>query len=219
MTVEELIRRARVRLHDSALPYLISDEDMVVFVGNAQREACERGLALFDDTTTAICEISVEAAQATYPTDERVLAVVSARLDGETEPLRKVNADDVLLHKFKASLGSATPTAFYERDGAITLLPTPDASDTLRLAVYRYPLADIESISDDLEIPARLHPALIHWVCYEALSVQDAELLDPGSAEKALLAFERVFGRPRTALELKSWRELARNTGVRIRTL
>lgn len=218
MTVDELIDRARVRLDDAAEPYLASDASLILYADTAQRQACERALLLYD-SSASFCSISVTAGRAKYPLDPRIMAIVAARLDGEVRSLEKFNLPDMYLSDYVANAGSGTPRFYVEDGSTITLVPTPDAAFTLKLTVYRYPLYPVESLQDEFEVDEAFHYPLVHWVCYEALSVQDAELFDPQAAERELALFERSFGRARTARELKTWKELSRGTAVRMRSL
>lgn len=217
MLVEDVVRLARIRLDDTIEPYAVSDESLVTFTNRAQRQACERGLLLSDSTTTAVCQIALTAGRRSYPLDPRVLAVTSAAVQGDSCPLVQVSALDALLPAYALNVPSGAPRIFFIRGTTLNVLPTPDEAATLNLEVYRYPLVDVEGISDDLEIAEQHHADLVHWVCYEAYSVYDSEIFDKDAAERELALFTARFGLPRSANELRSWRELPRDTRVRMR--
>lgn len=215
MTVEELIRRVRIRLSDTAEPYLVSDEDLLAFLDEGQREACERGLVLFDTDTPAVCLIDVVAGTASYALDPSILAITRANIGDIALPLTPVYKLDTVQQLSDTLRATGTPRFFFELNNTINLIPTPDADDTLRLKCYRYPLTPITDTGSTLEVAPKHHQALIHYVCHQAYSLMDGELFDKDAAEKELALFESRFGRSRTANELRSWREFDRPSRVR----
>jgi hypothetical protein len=218
MGITELIRRCRTRLNDMRRPYRVEDADIIDAIDRAQDEAAERGLLLFDTTTEAVCSIAVVAGTATYSVDNRVLAVTSATLASKTTPLAKVPAHHTYRAEYERVVDSDTPIWFYETNSSITLIPTPSVDDTLTLQVYRYPLNDIVGTNSSLEIDGRYHADLIDWVCHDILTTQDIETVDPKASVEFLARFERRFGPRRSASELRAWKEVPRNTSVRMRS-
>lgn len=54
-------------------------------------------------------------------------------------------------------------------------------------------------------------------MAYEAFSVEDPDFRNPDKAREQMALFTTRFGRPRSALEIRSWRELPRDTHVKHR--
>ena len=217
MLVSELIALVRERVDDKVEPYLVSDAQMIQFANTAQREACERGAVLFDSSTTGVCSYSVDAGAGTVILDPSILTILRAQYDGTD--LVRIPAHGYA--QLRARLRSAsTPWGYLDIGGVLHFYPPPQDAGTLTLEVYRYPLADLESTDDEPEIPARDHVYLAHWMTWEAASLWDEAgdgVYDPELAKRELALFERRFGPARSATELRSWRELPRDTQTKPR--
>ena len=86
--------------------------------------------------------------------------------------------------------------------GALRLVRTPTATDTLNLTVVRLPLADMANLTTDSpEIHSRFHRSLRFWMLYRAFSKQDADTADPKRAATNLALFEAEFGAKSAAIE------------------
>lgn len=216
MTLQDLVEAFRSRAQDNAAPYLWSDAEVKEFANDAENEAAERASLLRDTTTAAICEVDVVAATAGYLLDARILRVERAKLDLGATPLSLTSTaamdrgSGVTPRDWRAQAMSwqsggfgweqrtGTPVmALLDREGSrwkLTLYPKPVADDTLRLQVFRQPLADMAANDDEPEIPARLHIRLLDWMMHRAYSKQDTETFDQAKADKAEAAFTRTFG-------------------------
>lgn len=218
MDVSGLIAICRRRIDDTVEPYLISDEEFTQFANTAQREVCERGHELFDETS-AVTSVAVTAGEPTYTVSDAIIVIERAQVVGEPLRMTKILREDLDINRYNWGSTSGTPTHFYQFGNTIRLYPTPDVDYTLHMSVYRYPLDDLESTSDEPELPVAEQVYLTHWMCWEAARKWDVEASNMDMAANELRLFEQRFGRSRTALEMRSWRDLPRDTSVRMRRL
>jgi hypothetical protein len=217
MNLAALIAHTRQRIDDVVEPYWVSDEVLVAAANTAQREACERALLLYDNATQALCAVPITAGQAKYTLHPSVITVLHARVVGQDHPLIKAMQDDLDHHVANWFEKSGTPRWYFQREQFLRLYPAPDTSGVLHLELYRYPLTDLLVAADEPELQEKDHVYLTHWMAYEAYSRADADQANPDAAKLELALFDRHFGSPRTAGEIRAWRELPRDTSVRIR--
>lgn len=187
------------------LPEVIGDPEAVARwprdfllreIGAAQRQACLRQdlRHLFDDTTAAVCTISLEAGQAAYDLDPRVLRIDSLSLGGHG-----------LHHVTRASLDEnwrdwrvmvpGAPRCFFIEGRRLSLVPAPSAAasvQSLALAVWRLPLADPDW-NNELEWPGE-QERLAHWVAYRALMRPNPDTVSVQLAKTHLDLFDQEFG-------------------------
>lgn len=199
MTLEQLIERFRIEADDLVEPYLWETEWLAAWLAQAQDEAAVRARLLLDDYTPAVTQIAVVADQDSYPLHPKLYEI--ARLDfapatGQaTEPAltsrERLDRDDPLWR----SMPAGDPRWAIQSDTRIRLVPVPSQDGVLRLEAYRLPLKALANDNDKPEIHEAHHLHLLQWVLYRAFSRPDAEIHDPGRAEKALGEFERYFGR------------------------
>lgn len=200
MTLADLIDIFRERAEDTAQPYLWSDDTLLRFASEAQRQACIRAHLLRDSTTTAICELDVAADATDVGLSPLVLDVLKARLDGIAQPLGITSADqmDADDDQWEARSPAQPTHLVLERNGAGLagrLWPTPIADVTLRLRVIRLPLLAAFTDGDETpEIPTQLHEQLVDWMLHLAYLKKDAETFDPDAAATAAARFTASFG-------------------------
>ncbi|MEK7425737.1 MAG: hypothetical protein AAB131_18080 [Actinomycetota bacterium] len=210
----------RSRVHDNVAPYLWSDLEAIEFLNDAQNEAAERARLLRDSTTAEICTVAVTAGTAVYLLDRRIISVERAKLDSQRLPMQITStpemdgprsatrpgwpqqwrANGTWLADSGAGWETQTGTPYFlvlDAEGdrwKATLAGVPIANDTLRLQVFRLPLADIEDEADVPEIPARLHIRLVDWMEYRAYSKVDVETQNDELAARGANAFTSAFG-------------------------
>jgi hypothetical protein len=200
MNFSQLTALARIKLSDEVAPHRLTDNAALLFLQEAETEACRRARLLVDSSTAAICTIAVVAGTALYALDSRVLAVRAAYLSGKSAPLTRWAT--ILMDQERANwqASTGTPNTFltdYET-GHIRLYPIPTANATLSLRVSRLPLTELTEVSSP-EIHVRYHQKLLEWVVYRMRSIEDSELYDPRKAQVALGEFEAEFGPARSA--------------------
>ena len=216
-----LIVDIRRDLDDTVSPYLWDNDFLTGSLNSAAEETCIRTRCIAD-STSALCTIAVEADTAKYALDASVLGVMRARIAGERNVLRLVNAkmlDDLEPgwdDPTHARKGTPEYAAFNLDEHCIQLYPIPAVVGDLRLSVWRLPTT-AEQLVDDADVPAipeQYHRELKHWVIYEAYSCPDAEKSDPQKAANAYAMFEARTGARPTQHAIRLW-SVSRIRGTR----
>lgn len=190
MTVEQLLTLFRQEMGDTAEPYLWSDEEVLIYLDDAQKMWARwtDGIA---DSTSDLTQIELVAGQQWYDLDERVLKIRTAtRLDdGRTVD---VYNPEMLKHrgvKFTSQPGRLRALIQGLEDGKLRAWPVPAEDSTIELAVFRLPLNDIVDDASTLEIPSHHHTHLLKWVRSRAYGKQDADTFDRVKAAEYEAAF------------------------------
>jgi hypothetical protein len=204
MTLSEIISSARLILDDTnADAYYWQDDELVIYVNEAIREACRRAPLLLDGVTTSVCQIAVTANTSTYDLSPLILRVLEARMSGATLPLNKTYYLELDEKLYNWQVASGSPTHFMTDEmGHIRLYPIPDSTGTLNLKVIRLPLLELTDYASSPEIPTQYHYALIDWVCHLAFRKQDAETENLPKVAMYAQSFGEKFGiRPTAIME------------------
>ena len=212
-----LLAEYRRRADDRAEPYFMSDAQVLALLTEAEQEACQRSHPIFDYDTAEVVEYAVAAEQSSVALDPRVWRVDHATFtpDGALRGCRiELTGIDAIrdMQGGRTVISSRPSHAAHSGRSTLTLYPAPSVAGTLRLDVYRLPLYDIESESDEPEIPAELHMGLVDWVLYRVYDTPDMELTDPQRAQRALADFTMRFGERRTGDAQRRHRERRRVT-------
>lgn len=214
-----LLAEYRRRAGDRAEPPNATDAQVYALLTEAEQEACQRSHPIFDCDTAETCEYTVAADATSVALDPRVLRVDHATFTpaGASHAVRvELTGIDAIREVRDARPGivvCARPTlAAHSARSTLTLYPAPSAGGTLNLDVYRMPLYDIESGTDEPEIPQELHMGLVDWVLYRVYDTPDMELTDPQRAQKALADFTERFGERRDGNTQRKHRERRRVT-------
>ena len=213
-----LLAEYRRRADDRTEPYFLSDAQVLALLTEAEQEACQRSHPIFDYDTDDVVEYTVAAEQSSVALDPRVWRVDHATFtpDGALRGCRiELTGIDAIrdMQDARGTAIASRPThAAHSGRSTLTMFPAPSVAGTLRLDVYRLPLYDIESASDEPEIPAELHMGLVDWVLYRVYDTPDMELTDPQRAQRALADFTMRFGERRTGDAQRRHRERRRVT-------
>lgn len=198
MKLDELIAQFRVDAMDREEPYLWGDDDVKVWLDEAQAEAAIRGRLLHESADPAVCQIQIEAGRAVYPLHPALYEIthIGFLADGASKrhPLDLSSPEtlDSLWPDWRDRTGA--PEMALQGDSTLRLVPTPCAAGTLKLEGYRLPLKKLANETDRPEINAAHHRHLVHWVLHRAFSIPDAETLDKERAATAEAAFTAYFG-------------------------
>ena len=197
MTLEEMLLAWRRRIKDTKRPYLVSDEDGLLFANQAQCEAARRARLLVD-SQSPMCAIAISVGDPVIPIDPKIISIRRARLSSRSVPLRKrrVRDMDEQCPGWDSSTSKSTPMVIVTDFGANQLYsyPTSNIDDVLMLTVTREPLVQLSDMGDNPEIAPRYHHGLISWMAYRAYLTDDADIYDQNQAAKALTEFESEFG-------------------------
>ena len=126
MDLRELIDECRRVSRDATAPYFWKDEVWARALSEAEAEACVRA-RLIEDDESDFCYIDLEPGVQRYRLDARIIKVIEVR-----------NEDGRLI------------TGYDIGNNDLTLGVAPTVAQTLRLLVYRRPLAKLEGGDDAL---------------------------------------------------------------------
>jgi hypothetical protein len=188
---------------DSITTQLWDDASMVRKYDAAHKQACNRANLIFDDSTAAICEITLVNGQASYSLHNRITVIENMLFDG-----------DLITHIFKENMQTLNPT--WRTDTGMTgnpvyavisgrsirFSPVPDATDAgkkVYLEVYRLPKTDITLTTQGFEIPEENQRDLLYWVLHECYKKQDADAFNQETSNYWLARFNQIFGEPVSA--------------------
>lgn len=198
MKLSDLIAQFRTDCDDKVKPYLFGDDDITLWLNEAEEEAALRANLLFEATDPTICTIPVTAEQTTYALDERVFMVMRASFVAE-------DSDDVCVLDVRGRLTADLarrsrrtetdkPRAVLVDDTTLELDCPPESAGVLSIEVYRAPLEAMVKDTDSPEIGRVNHRFLTKWAEYRAYCRPDTETFDQQRAERALAAFTAHFG-------------------------
>jgi hypothetical protein len=208
MTLESLITAFRRDEGDNQEPYAWARDDLAKWFKEAQEEACLRSKLIFDGSSP-VTTIALAAGESVVSVDPSVLEIVQARLVDSSGYTRSLLLSDRIEQdrcnsRWREMTG--IPTAVIHDDKALTFNRISDAAYTVKLDVYRLPLAPLADDSDEPEIAPVHHDRLIDWVRYRAYSVPDTYQEGRAKSSEALAAFEDYFGRRPQANESRAQR-------------
>lgn len=138
MTLIELFARFRSETKDNLAPYYSSDDDVIHYANEAEKEACRRARLLIESSDTDICRIALVDGQAAYTLDPRVVRVKKVRLENKARPLDAYSWRDLDEYRPGWEEHTGTPIGWIQdaQSGVLHLYKTPDAE-----AVADYPYA------------------------------------------------------------------------------
>ncbi|MCK5919384.1 MAG: hypothetical protein KAG66_00480 [Methylococcales bacterium] len=192
----ELLALARLRLDDLEEPYLWDDDFLIDSINRAEVEAAERSYLLKDRTMV----LPYTAGQGEVTLDPAVLYVEQVTVAGMAKPLLATSVNELNLRSPDWAAGTAErPTCYAREDRQLVLIPTPTLDGELRLVVTRTPLKPMASDGDKPEIDSEHHEALLHFVCHQAYSHNDADGENYDRAKEYLAQFSALFRRRRMA--------------------
>lgn len=196
MDLKALISAVRIRLDDLNKPFLWSDDEITLYLNEAEREAAERAQLIEDDRTPRVVEIALRANIGEYDLHESVLAIVRAKIDGQANPLTLTTRDklDAQVKDWESETGE--PKRFLDDEHRIVLYPIPTTAGVLRLRVKRLPIdpLDLAEKTRGPEIHERHHYRMIDWALRCAYLKPDADTFDQKRADTYEAGFTRSFG-------------------------
>lgn len=201
MNYTELVEQFRVDADDRVKPYLVSELDLLVWLGEAEEEAAIRARLIREVSNTALCNIAVTAGTNIYPLHEAVVWVTRAVFipTGSTEaqscPISLV--DDTELDRLRSAWRTTTeqPEFLMVFDTSVQLGCLPIADGLLKMEVCRVPLEKIEDrATESPEINRAHHRHLVQWALHKCYARPDSQIYDPDRATRALAQFEAIFG-------------------------
>jgi hypothetical protein len=184
------------RLNAGTSDDLVSDEQLLRWLAEAEEEACRRKDILFDDTSE-LTQIALEAGVRAYdfsPKITRIESVWYVDAFGRETKLRHVSRETLDLHRIDWRTHEGTPTEYMVRGRKIYPVPIPKQDGDLRLEVYRTPLNPVADEEDTFEIDEEWHVGLTHWCPYRAFMNLDEDVEDARGQAFFYHKFEETFG-------------------------
>lgn len=194
----------RALARDEVEPYLASDEMVDSFLNEGQDEAALRARLIHDDSTTAVCNITIAAVSTVYPSTYSLHASLyelsSVRIftpsTGDPVDLPLVSREWLNRNKPDWRESTDEPAYAIQHDKTLRIVPTPSADGLLKLEGYRLPLVAMAAETDAPEINGAHHRHLVQWALHRVFGVPDSEVFDAKRSGLALAEFERHFGPP-----------------------
>lgn len=202
MTLEDLIRRFRVKAQDKAAPYLADDEVVTDWLNDAVEQAAIRGRLLREDANDDICRIDLtSASQHTWPLHESVFEIINIRLctvnDAPDEDTRLwLVSREWLDREVPQWRTNFTERAKYaiQDENTLRIVGTFPVGAWLQMEVYRLPINPLVGDSDSPEIHRAHHEHLLDWALHEFYAIPDTEFYDSKRSEQHEQAFTDYFG-------------------------
>ncbi|UCD23237.1 MAG: hypothetical protein JSW51_09265 [Gemmatimonadota bacterium] len=192
MKLEDLVRELRRTLNDFG-PYIATDEEWVdddadmlwknaeltTYIQRAEEEYTRR-YPIPDDTTAAVCTVTVTATQPYVTLDPRVLQVDRIKLSTGTKAIKRITVDELdetLAESWEAEAGEPTHYIFEHHELRLRLYPIPTTTGTAALRVGRKALRPLRWDYNHRhpEIPENHHLLLLDWAAHLAYLKDDTE--------------------------------------------
>lgn len=202
MNLQNLIDQFRIEVADKATPSQWSDDEVTLYLNEAEEEAAVRARLIRDKSNLMICQINVTAGVSSYALDPVVCEIVYASMVNAGSigafPYRLGITTSDELDQYRPAWRSLKyrPAAIIHYDNTMEVDCIPDTAYTINLEVYRLPLNPMMSGSDTPEINGVHHRHLIKWAKHRAYQKQDADTQDLAKSEKFAKEFEDKFGLP-----------------------
>ena len=221
----DLLDRFRALAMDSETPYLWSDEFVLSAMNEGEREAAERSLLIYDESTVAVTQVAVTAGIRTYAASNLIVSIERGTFTGASGKTERLSIYD------RAKLGHRSAALRAEDEewfGALPGIPTgliydgktletnlePSESGTITLGVYRLPIAPFTESSQP-EIAPALHADLVEWALFRAFTIPDADGKNTDLATVHLDLFEQRFGKRPAAGEITRQRAIKPRYGTK----
>ena len=205
MLIKDLITTVREDyLHDiNEDAYLWSDKRLMRAFTEAERQVCNRGDYIYDDTTPQYTKITLVSGQASYSIDPKVTVIENIIFDGDLIERKSKPDMDVLQPTWRTDTTMTGNVIYAIISGRkIRFNRIPDADDDglfVYLEVYRLPESDITNSYQSPEIPEENHRDLIYWVLHECYKKNDADGMNLEKSDYFLARFNEIFGVPVSA--------------------
>lgn len=241
MNLGELVQELRENiLHDrsnrvaGASDQLWSDATLVRYIDEAQRRLAREGLVIRDANHPDVTTVNLVAGVDEYPLHPSVLAVISARQEGDTADLARAGHAAFQTYRqpdtyfFDPSSLSALPPgkplAFstdeylrMDEDGStgtvnLRVYPVPAAGQLapIKLRVVRLPVErlSVKNLYGVPEVPEIHHLEMLDWAAYLALRIVDTDGGMPNRAMEFRTSFEDTVRKARNAAMRKMFAPL-----------
>lgn len=197
MNLSELVKATRSRADDQADPPLWTDQEIIDYLNESEREACIRARLIEDMDTPEVTRLPLRAGKGLYDIHCSILAVRRVYLQNAKSALAESSIeyqDDQSFSDWMTRIGTPRWYIFHEGNSQLRLVDAPKSDDTAILRVHRMPLRPMKSPTDRPEIHPKHHVRLIDWALRMAYLKQDADTYDEQKAAKYEAMFTASFG-------------------------
>ena len=200
------------------------DAVLVKYLNEAESLLARKGMVIRDASTAAVVEVPLVAGTTQYALHPSVVAVISAKIDGDRGDLARAghsafssfqHPDPLFFDPEQLSLlPPGKPLAFSTdeqldtvtgKTGVVSLraYPEPSADYTatlIKLRVVRKPLValTLDDLDASPEVPEDYHLGLLDWAAYRALRNLDSDAGQVEKADKYKKEFDAMVEQART---------------------
>jgi hypothetical protein len=187
MNLGELVEHTRCSvLRDTAIPYLWSDKELILYLNEAMRLFARRTHCITDSTNT-LTTFNTVVGTADYVLDRRIVFVseLGVVLDPGEDYQSYHPLTDNTRGQQLVTFSQGRPLCYTAQVASynIRLSPVPDAVYKVVMTVARKPLLAVVQGTDIPEIDEDYHLALVDYAAYRALSNNDVDGTSQVSAE------------------------------------
>lgn len=214
--------------------HLWSDETLIRYINQAYFRFAREALCIRDGETPDVTQVALRANAMMYQLHPSVLAVLSAKVTGDTADLARAGHSDFSGYRTPdtyffdtAALAVLPPgkprayatdeytSTFEGKQGVVTLriYPTPNDPYDLRLRVVRLPKAPLVNAPDVPELPETHHLEMLDWAAYLALRIVDHDAEDVPRAQTFKASFEAACKKARDLAMRKMFAPLQHGFG------
>lgn len=215
MNIQDLIQTFRKQVSDLEAPYLWDDEEVLLYLIDAQDKFVRAmgGISDYGSTRagTTLTDIPLVVNQPMSSFSPYILRIRSAKLltgnrnitiIDESQLKQYSDTKDYGLQRAESlrddDLGEVSLALIGLEDNKLRWYKVPDIADTARMHIYRLPYPRITKQEDSLEIDEQHHIHLIPWMKYWAYSKEDAETYDRELADRNEKTFNDYCDRARS---------------------
>lgn len=201
MTAAELLDYFRSQVRDDVLPYLWSDEEIYVYMNDAQRMFVRLTGGIFDATTCKATEVDVIAGEKYSDLHPSILHIREAFYGPERRKIklidlgsstRMTSADYGIIRSIGAieNPGRVEYMVIGEERNKCRWVSIPDEDATVYLAVARLPYKTLSDAQQQLEVSDEHHINLIEWMKHRAYNKHDGDVFNPTAAAESEQRFK-----------------------------
>jgi hypothetical protein len=203
MNATELSDYFRSQVRDTVAPYLWSDEEILVYMNEAQKMFVRLTNGIYD-VTSAICTVAVTANQKYSSISPLILEIREAHyVDPGTSYRRKLNiislADLDNLSTYDYGIqhnaadqdlpGTVDSMLTGEERNKVRWIGVPTENATVQLKIARMPLTSLTESQLVLEVPDQHHVYLIEWMKHLAYNKQDGDAFNTKTSIESEMRF------------------------------
>lgn len=186
MTTFELLTLTRTLLRDTALPPKWTDEDIVMYLNEAQEKVCRTVM----EFVVADYALPVYEGIDAYDIDEDIQLVYRVHLDGVAGTIQPSTDGHIPTTQ---DLGVPITYTLDSSSRSIRFWPVPREDYTAIMRVARLPAAlTVDDIEARCELESRYQIPLADWAAYRCFTHDDADGRNDGAAKLAKDRYEEA---------------------------